>query len=152
MRLRNALALMGPANVSTASSISSKDLLAPSNLILLLRLSSERLATAYVSLVSFFKSTGIVYFPCNSTTFVLAKLVPVAETWEDEETAFLRYLQAGVLLAPGRAYHMPENRKGWMRVCFAVDEARLAKAIDRIRKVYHSLDTATKQVSQGSLV
>lgn len=151
MQLRNALALMGPANVSTVSSISAKALLAPANLPSLLQLSSERLASAYARLVSFFKRTGIVYFPCNSTTFVLAKLAPFAEAWEGESSAFLRYLQAGVLLAPGRAYHMPENQKGWMRVCFAVDDATLNRAIDRIGNVYRSLNTATEQVGQGSL-
>ena len=151
LRLRNALALMGPANVSTISSVSAKDLLAPSTLLPLLRLSSERLAAAYTSLVLFFKNNGIVYFPCNSTTFVMAKLVPVAETWEDEASALRRYMEGGVLLAPGRAYHMSENRKGWMRVCFAVDEASLAKAINRIGKVYESLIKATEQVIKASM-
>lgn len=152
MHLRNALALMGPANVSTVSSIASQNILTPLNLPLLLRLSTKRLATAYTRLVSFFESVGIVYFPCNSTTFVLAKLAPFAEAWEEEASAVHRYLQAGVLLAPGRAYHMPENQKGWMRVCFAVDEATLAKAIDRIGKVYRSLNTAVEEGSQEPLV
>ncbi|MCJ1436772.1 hypothetical protein MMC27_006154 [Xylographa pallens] len=147
-QLRNALALMGPANVSTISSISTKTLLAPENLTTLLRLSSERLAAAYASLVSFFESAGIVYYVCNSTTFVLAKLAPLAETWEDESNAVLQYRQAGVLLASGRSYHMDENHKGWMRICFAVDQARLATAIGRIGKVYGSLSNATTQGRQ----
>ena len=147
-QLRNALALMGPANVSTVSSISTKTLLAPANLTTLLRLSSERLAAAYASLVSFFESAGIVYYQCNSTTFVMAKLAPLAETWEDESSAFLQYRQAGVLLASGCSYHMGENHKGWMRICFAVDEARLATAIDRIGKVYGNLNNATTRGRQ----
>ena len=89
-----------------------------------------------------------MYYNCNSTTFVLAKLAPPAETWEDESNAFLQYRQAGVLLASGRSYHMSENQKAWMRICFAVDDARLATAIDRIGIVYGNLNNATTQGRQ----
>ena len=62
----------------------------------------------------------------------MAKLAPLAQSWGDEADALRRYLQAGVLVAHGRAYHMPEDQKGWMRVSFAVDETLLAEAITRI--------------------
>jgi gliotoxin/aspirochlorine biosynthesis aminotransferase len=138
--LRNAVALVASLNVSTLSTIFSKELLASPRLPSLLQLSSTRLAEAYVALSSFFKASGIVYFPCNSTTFVMAKLAPLAQSWEDEAYAFRQYLQAGVLLAPGRIYHMPEDQKGWMRMSFAVDKKLLTEAITRIERVFQRLN------------
>lgn len=142
--LRDAVALVASTNVSTLSTVVSKELLASSCVPSLLQLSSKRLAEAYVTLTSFFKSSGISYFPCNSTTFVMAKLAPIAQSWRDEVDAFRRYLQAGVRVAPGRAYHMPEDQKGWMRVSFAVDKTLLAEAITRIGRVFQELSLGEK--------
>lgn len=85
------------------------------------------------------RTAGAEYFPCSSAVFVMARLAPCAETWEDEAQAVRRYYQAGVILMPGQSYHMPENQKGWMRVTFAVDKAELAAAIQRIKKVFQEL-------------
>lgn len=69
----------------------------------------------------------------------MAKLAPSAHSWGDEADAYNQYVQTGVLVAPGRVYHMPEDQKGWMRVSFAVDKAFLAEAITRIGSVYQTL-------------
>lgn len=57
----------------------------------------------------------------------MAKLAPRAQSLEDEAYAFRQYLQAGVLVAPGRTYHMPKGQKGWMRMSFAVDKKLLVE-------------------------
>lgn len=101
----------------------------------LLQLSSIRLAEAYSILTTAFKSSKIEYFPCYSTVFVLARLAPKAQSWEDEVAAFRWYHQAGVLVVPGGAYHISEGQKGWMRVSFAVDRTRLREGIKRIETV-----------------
>ena len=41
--------------------------------------------------------------------------------------------EAGVLLSPGSAFG--ESSKGYVRLCFAVSEARLSEALDRIERV-----------------
>ena len=142
--LRDAVALIASVNVSTLSTIVSKELLTCSRLPSLLQLNSIRLAEAYVTLTSFFKTSGISYFPSNSTTFVMAKLAPLAQSWGDEEDALRQYLQAGVLVAPGRAYHVPEDQKGWMRVSFAVNKTLLAEAIIRIGRVFQGMRPGKK--------
>jgi len=43
--------------------------------------------------------------------------------------------EAGVLVSPGKAYHGPENEKGWVRVGFAVKDEDLEKAIKRMTSV-----------------
>ena len=70
----------------------------------------------------------------------MAKLAPRAQSWEDEAYAFRQYLQAGVLVAPERVYHMPEGQKGWMRMSFAVDNKLLAEAIARIESIFQRLN------------
>ena len=54
---------------------------------------------------------------------------------EDDCIAFTKRLidEAGVLLSPGSAFGA--EAKGYIRLCFAVSEARLSEAIDRIESV-----------------
>ena len=70
---------------------------------------------------------------------MMARLAPGAQTWEDEAKACQKYAEAGVVLAPGRRYHMTDDQKGWMRILFAVDEQRLNAAMERIAPVYKKL-------------
>lgn len=137
--LRDAVALIASANVSSLSTIASKELLRSTQLPALLQLSSTRLAEAYATLTSFFKVSSILYFPGYSTTFVMARLAPFAHSWEDEAKAIDSYWRAGVLIAPGHVFHMPENQKGWMRVSFAIEKDLLAEAIARLGQVYLEL-------------
>lgn len=137
--LRNVVGLVASVHVSALSTVFAKEVLASSQLPALLSLSADRLGVSYTTLTTAFKETGIEYFPCHATVFLLARLAPHADTWEEEMTAFRAYMQAGVLLVPGKAYHMPERLKGWMRVTFAVTADELAEGIGRIQKVYRSL-------------
>ncbi|KAJ5903521.1 pyridoxal phosphate-dependent transferase [Penicillium tannophilum] len=137
--LRNVVGLVASVHVSALSTVFAKEVLASPQLPALLSLSADRLGVSYTTLTTAFKATGIEYFHCHTTVFLLARLAPHADTWEEEMTAFRAYMQAGVLLVPGKAYHMPERLKGWMRVTFAVAADELAEGIGRIQKVYRSL-------------
>ena len=48
----------------------------------------------------------------------------------------LRLREAGVLVSAGKAYHGPENDKGWMRVGFSIRDADLKEAIRRMVAVF----------------
>jgi hypothetical protein len=124
--------LLASVQVLVLSTIFSKELLISPSFPPLLQPSSTRLAEAYSTLITFFKSSGIGYFPCHSTVFVLARLASKAQLWEDEVVAFRRYLQAGVLVVLVGAYHISDSQKGWMQVPFAIDWTRLGEGTKRI--------------------
>lgn len=133
------MGLVASVHVSVLSTVFAKEVLASPQLPKLLTLSATKLAETYTILTTAFKATGIEYFPSCATVFVLARLAPHAATWDEEILALRAYMQAGVAIVPGRAYHMPEGQKGWMRVTFAVSNEDLAEGIRRIKKVYLSL-------------
>ena len=97
---------------------------------------------AYLEVITFFKSSDIAYIPCNSAIFMLAKLAPLAKSQIEETAAFLQYIQAGVMVAPGWAYHINESQRGWMRVSFAVSSESLQKGLKRIKLVYDKVSAA----------
>lgn len=130
---------MASVHVSVLSTVFAKEVLASPQLPKLLTLSATRLAKAYSTLTTAFKATGVEYFPSYATVFVLARLAPNATAWDEEMLALRAYMQAGVAVVPGRAYHMPEGQKGWMRVMFAVFHEDLLEGIRTIKRVCLSL-------------
>ncbi|QRD85572.1 1-aminocyclopropane-1-carboxylate synthase [Aspergillus flavus] len=131
--------LVASVHVSVLSTVFAKEVLALPQLPKLLTLSATRLAKAYSTLTTAFKATGIEYFPSYATVFVLARLAPNATAWDEEMLALRAYMQAGVAVVPGRAYHMPEGQKGWMQVTFAVFHEDLLEGIRTIKRVCLSL-------------
>ncbi len=73
---------------------------------------------------------------------MLAKLAPLAKSQIEEMAAFLQYIQAGVMVAPGWAYHINKSQRGWMRVSFAVNNESLQKGLKRIKLVYDKVSAA----------
>ncbi|KAB8261315.1 pyridoxal phosphate-dependent transferase [Aspergillus pseudonomiae] len=132
--LRDVVGLVASVHVSVLSTVFAKEVLASPQLPELLTLSATRLAETYTALTTAFKATGIEYFPSCATVFVLARLAPHATTWDEEILALRAYMGGGVSVVPGRAYHMPEGQKGWMRVSFAVSSEDLAEGIQRIKR------------------
>jgi aspartate/methionine/tyrosine aminotransferase len=129
-------ALAANTQMSSLSAIATKRLLESPNLPSLFKLNRERLAEAYKKITSFFVSCGIEFFPVTAGLYVFARLAPEARTWEDEAATIARIKDAGVLISPGKAYHVPEKEKGWARITFAVEPADLEKAIDAMRCIY----------------
>ena len=73
---------------------------------------------------------------------MLAKLAPLAKSQVEEMAAFRQYIQAGVMVAPGWAYHINESQRGWMRVSFAVSKESLQEGLKRIKLVYDRVSVA----------
>ena len=139
--LRDAMALITSVHVSALSAVFAKGILSPSRLPSLLKLNSKRLAEAFLEVVTFFKNSNIQYFPCNSTILICAKLTPLAQSENEEIVALRQYIQTGVIVAPGRAYHINESQKSWMRVLFAVSRELPQEGLKKIESVYRKLLT-----------
>lgn len=78
-----------------------------------------------------FKDMGCVHLAYPKSTFYAFFKV----NGEDDCIALTKRLidEAGVLLSPGSAFG--QSSKGYIRLCFAVSEARLSEALDRIESV-----------------
>ncbi|KAI0139752.1 1-aminocyclopropane-1-carboxylate synthase [Pestalotiopsis sp. NC0098] len=129
------LALAANTQISSLSTIFVTHLLTSPQLPSLVALNSIRLASAYEMLVTFLKKHLIPYIPCNAGLYVLARLAADAKSWEDEAAMATKCKDAGVLLSPGRAYHGPEDAKGWMRIGFSVETTVLQEALRRLESV-----------------
>lgn len=126
--------------MSALSTVFAKGLLASAALPGLITTNKERLQAAYTVTTNFFKRAGIAYFPCNATVFLFCRLAPEATTVIDEMAAYKRYIEAGVRVVPGQAYHVNASQFGWMRLSFAVEQEELQRGLIRIRTVYQDLN------------
>lgn len=129
------LALASNTQISALSTIFVTSLLTSHHLDSLIMLNSQRLSAAYTTLTSFLKGQNIPYIPCNAGLYVFARIAGFAKTWEDEDVMVQKLKEAGVLVSSGKAYHVPETEKGWMRVGFAIEELDLREAIRRMENV-----------------
>ncbi|KAJ5578059.1 aminotransferase GliI-like protein [Penicillium hispanicum] len=137
--LRSALGLASSVNVSALSGVFVADLLTSPQLPSLLDLSRVRLAERYAVLTTAFRRIGIAYVPCSSAVFLMARLAPRATTVDEEVQACGQYRAGGVAVVPGKAYHMPKDQRGWMRVTFGVETEELERGIHCIELVYRQL-------------
>lgn len=85
-------------------------------------------------MTSLFKKHHVEYFPCNAGLFILAKIVPHGGTWEKELEIVGLFRKHGVLVGPGRRYHVREP--GWARISFAMEKEVLDMAIERMERVF----------------
>lgn len=118
--------------MSSLTSVAVASLLGSSELPRLIELNSERLGLAYKTITAMLKGRGLSYYPAYMGTFVLARLAPSAQTWDDEMQVVQACKQAGVSISGGRAYHFPEGEKGWVRLNFALPPEMLAEALRRL--------------------
>ncbi|EFE29743.1 aminotransferase GliI [Trichophyton benhamiae CBS 112371] len=130
-----ALALASNTETSSLAAVASTALLTSPKLPDLLQLNSQRLKEAYTTITDFFKRKGIRYIPVNSAPYVFARLVPNAQSWEEESFMIGQLKLAGVVVSSGKAYHVNEEEKGWCRMTFALERSRLEEAIKRMETV-----------------
>lgn len=142
------LALAAMCQISALSTIFVTALLKSPQLPSLIQMNSQRLSTAYITLTDFFKKHQISYIPCNAGIYVFAKMARDAKSWEDEALVAQKLAEAGVLVSPGKAYHGPEDEKGWMRVGFAVPPSDLAKALQRMERVYSTMSSEAEAAKE----
>ncbi|GAW23763.1 hypothetical protein ANO14919_133390 [Xylariales sp. No.14919] len=163
------------------TSLLTKGLFTSASLPHLFQLNRTRLHEHYVLLRGYLQKWGVPYVEVQGAPFVLTRLAcalprvrrakargigntdwsaeggaePLGLTWEDEEYLVQTLLRdrAGVLVAPGRQYHMeretdsgvssgdashgaPDNKRaGWVRITFAVPLPVLKDGIARIAAV-----------------
>jgi aspartate/methionine/tyrosine aminotransferase len=139
----DSVALLSSVQVSVLSTLFAKELLGSPELPTLIQRNRQKLRNAYLETTRCLKRAGITYFPCNGAVFLFCRLAPNAKDKEDEMTVFQRYIEAGVMVAPGRAYHVSGNKRGWMRVSFALEYGELQRGLARIESVYQSLSKQT---------
>lgn len=132
--LITAVALAANTLTSSLSVTATTALLKSPSLPDLIKLNTARLGEAYKLMTSLFKRHGIEYIPANAGLFILAKLAPNAKTWDDEARMVKTLKEAGVLVSPGKVYHVDEKEKGWARLIFAVDPSMLKEALRRLEK------------------
>jgi aspartate/methionine/tyrosine aminotransferase len=130
------LALAANTQISSLSTIFVTQLLSSPRLPTLIAQNAEMLAELYKTMTSFLKEYSIPYVPANAGLYVFAKIAPDAQTWEDEASMVDKLKAAGVLVSGGKAYHGPENEKGWARVLFALESEQLNEAIRRMKTVF----------------
>jgi aspartate/methionine/tyrosine aminotransferase len=136
----DSVALTSSCHVSVLSTLSAKELLGSSALPDVIQSNRKNLRNAYVVTTSRLNRAGIEYFPCNATVAVFCRLAPHATSVQEEMAAFHQYLEAGVMVTPGVAYHVTSSQNGWMRVSFAVSEVAREKGMSRIEAVYRRLE------------
>ena len=100
-----------------------------------MRLNVQRHSESYKVLTSWLKDVNVPYLPCNSAPFVLAKIAPDAQSWEEEAAVIQELKELGVWVSPGRSHHMPEYAKGWARITFALEPAKIEQALARMKQV-----------------
>jgi aspartate/methionine/tyrosine aminotransferase len=135
----DSVALTSSVHVSVLSTLFAKELLGSPSLSVLVESNKEKLRDAYIATTTRLKRAGIEYFPCNAAVAVFCRLAPKATSVPEEMAAFHKYIEAGVMVAPGVAYHVNPSQKGWMRVSFAVSEEARENGLSRIESVYKSV-------------
>lgn len=138
------LALAANTQISSLSTICAINLLSSPTLPALIAENSKRLRVAYETLTNFFKKYGIPYYSANSGLCVFARLT-VAKTWEAEADMVNKIKAGGVLVSAGKAYHGPEEQKGWARVLYAVEPEVLAEAIRRMETVFCNIESSATE-------
>ena len=128
--MKTGLALAANTLISALSTVVVTDLLKSPKLPSLIALNSQRLSQHYDLLTSFLRRNKIQYIPGNAGPYVLVKLVPDAESWDDEADMVNRLKRQGLLVSAGRAYHGPEQERGWARVSFSIPRQDLERALE----------------------
>ena len=130
--LRNGHALAAFSNVSILSTLLTTAILRSPTLSTLSALNAQRHGQSYAVLTSWLKKWHLPYLPCNASPFVVAKIAPLASSWEDEAAVVQALEDVGVRVSAGRSQHLPEYAMGWARITFAVPPVRLEEALARM--------------------
>lgn len=131
-RLATGLSIVSNTQVSSLTAIATTSILSSPELPRLFALNSERLSQAYGTVTSVLKRHNIRYVPANMGPFILVRLLPDAQTWEEEAEVVQACRLAGVVISGGRGFHVPDSEKGWARLNFAIPPDKLDEGIRRV--------------------
>lgn len=100
---------------------------------------SQRHLQSYITITTWLKRMELPYLPCNAAPFLMAKIAPNASSWEDEAAVVQALREVDVWVSSGRGQNMPEYAKGWARLTFTLEPAKLEQALARIEPVLISM-------------
>ncbi|GIJ86444.1 hypothetical protein Asppvi_005333 [Aspergillus pseudoviridinutans] len=123
------LCLPMSSEVSSLTALCTTSLLTSPELPRLIRLNTERLLDCYRLLTNFLDSRHIDYIPVTAGLFVFARLMTTAKSWDDEANLQQCLRREGLLVSPGKLYHLPSGQNGWFRLTFAIPKDQLSKAV-----------------------
>ena len=132
--VRASLGLLMTTQVSSLAALVTAGLLESPRLPYLIELGSQRLKASYDQIRYWLELHKLDYVPVVGGIYVLACLAPGASTWDDENAMIKKLGNVGVLVGPGRSYHLRESQKGWCRIVFAVPPHVLEEALRRIQE------------------
>jgi N-succinyldiaminopimelate aminotransferase len=91
-----------------------------------------RYAAARERLVSGLTTAGYVLLPADGTWFVTVDLAASGLPADDEAVADRMIREAGVAAIPVSAFYRDDPERGYLRLCFANEDATLDAAIERL--------------------
>jgi N-succinyldiaminopimelate aminotransferase len=94
----------------------------------------ERYAAAKAQLVSGLESAGIAVLPNSATWFVTIDLAASGLPADDVAVAEALIREAGVASIPVSAFYAAAPECGYLRLCFAKQDATLDQAVERLAK------------------
>jgi N-succinyldiaminopimelate aminotransferase len=92
----------------------------------------ERYATARSRLVDGLTAAGFVVLPSQGTWFVTVDLTASDLPPDDEAVADSMIREAGVAAIPPSVFYRDDPERGYLRLCFAKEDATLDQAIERL--------------------
>jgi aspartate/methionine/tyrosine aminotransferase len=130
--IRASVGLITTTQISSLSSLATAGLLQHPDLPRLMLLNSQRLAEAYSQVTTWLTKHGFSFIPATAGVYLLARLAPHATSWDQEAEVLAEIKAAGVILAPGRSFHLRTSQKGWFRIIIAVKPHVLEEALGRM--------------------
>lgn len=143
--VRASIGLMTTTQVSSLAALVTAELLEHPHLPWLIGLNSQRLAAAYDHVTTWLNKHEFPFIPATAGVYVLARLAPHAKTWAQESEVVAKLKAVGVLVSPGRSFHLRENQKGWCRIVIAVKPDILHEALRRMERALELRDIASTQ-------
>ncbi|MCJ1271570.1 hypothetical protein MMC22_011472 [Lobaria immixta] len=131
--LLTGVALASSTQTSSLSSVFVAALLTSPKLPSLMAMNKRRLAESYQIVAAALRQWNVEFIPAHAGLFVFAKLAKEIRTWEEEAIAVERLKESGVLVGSGRAFHVMEGEKGWMRMTFALPEDMLRAGLKKVQ-------------------
>ncbi|KAF7128641.1 hypothetical protein CNMCM5793_003492 [Aspergillus hiratsukae] len=142
------------SQVSSLTALCTTSLLTSAKLPQLIQFNSERLLDCYRLLTDFLDSRRIEYVPATAGLFVFARLMPTAKSWDDEAKLKQSLQKKGLLVSPGKLYHLTSGQKGWFRLTFAIPKDQLTEAVAILARCVYMrrrlLSTPSKRKRQSA--
>lgn len=102
-----------------------------------------RYARARARLVAGLTAAGFAVLPCAGTWFVTLDLAASGLPADDEAVAERLVREAGVAAIPVSAFYAERPERGFLRLCFAKDDATLDEAVKRLARFRAACATGT---------